>query len=60
MTKQYIVDVTYNSGEVALYGPFPQIAIKDGEETAIAFIDRIKKAGGSCVVEASIRVLNKI
>jgi hypothetical protein len=60
MNSQYIVDVTYNSGEVALYGPFPQIAIKDTDELAIDFVERIKKAGGSCVVEARIRVLNKI
>ena len=60
MRDQYVVDVTYNSGEVALYGPFPQIAIKDTDETAIAFVDRIKAASGSCVVEARIRVLNKI
>ena len=60
MGKQYIVDVIYNSGEVALYGPFPQTAIKHTDETAIAFVDLIKKAGGSCVVEAKIRVLNRI
>lgn len=55
---QYIVDVTYNSGEVALYGPFDASPMSKTEK-AIDFVERLKKAGGSCVVEAKIRVLNK-
>lgn len=50
----YCVDVTYNTGEVRLYGPFPK-----GTCDAINFIARIKDAENSCVVSARIRQLNK-
>lgn len=56
---QYIVDVTYNSGEVALYGPF-DASPQSKTEKAIDFINRIKNATASCVVEAKIRVLNNL
>ncbi len=48
----YVVDVKYNSGEVALYGPMT------GKE-ASEFIDNITiKAKQTCVVECKVRVLN--
>ena len=57
--NQYIVDVVYNNGEVALFGPFDaNLTAKQGER-AIDFVERIKNAPNSCVVEAKIRVLNK-
>lgn len=56
----YIVDVAYNNGEVALFGPFPATRLEApfARETAIEFITRIKNAKDSCVTEARIRVLN--
>lgn len=56
MNNSYIVDVTYNSGEVALFGPFERNA--ESGKRAIDFINRIREAPNSCVTEAKIRVLN--
>lgn len=60
MNNQYIVDVTYNDGSVALFGPFNQVLIEDHDVRAIDFVTKLKNASNSCVVEAKIRVLNKI
>lgn len=53
----YVVDVTYNSGEVALYGPF-KVRANHLEQKAIDFVAKLKNAPNSCVVEAKIRILN--
>lgn len=50
--NNYVVDVTYNDGSVALYGPMT------GKE-ASEFIDKITvNAKQTCVVECKVRVLN--
>ena len=51
--SQYVVDVTYNSGEVALYGPMT------GKEASEFIYNITVKAKKSCVVACKVRVLNK-
>jgi hypothetical protein len=61
--NQYIVDVIYSDGSVALFGPFdmyPTSKPGSAVENAIEFVTRIKNAPNSCVVEGKIRVLNKV
>lgn len=59
MRDQYVVDVTYNDGSVALFGPF-NVRPNHKEQKAIDFVDRIKNAPNSSVVEARIRILNNL
>lgn len=59
MTDTYVVDVSYNDGSVALFGPF-KVRANHKEQRAIDFVDRIKNAPNSSVVEAKIRILNNI
>ena len=58
MQNTYIVDVTYSTGEVALYGPF-NVRANHLEQRAIDFVAKLKNAPNSMVVEAKIRILNK-
>lgn len=57
MQDTYIVDVTYNDGSVALFGPF-KVRANHKEQKAIDFVTKLKNAPNSSVVEAKIRILN--
>ena len=54
----YIVDVEYTDGSVALFGPF-KVRANYKEQKAIDFVDRIKNTPNSMVKEAKIRILNQ-